>query len=395
MTYFAGAGGLSLGFCKAGFEPKLAVDNDPAAIRTYAANIGNHALLTDITENIELPTASVIVGGPPCQGFSSAGLRKKGDKRNSLVGCFARIVARMRPPAFVFENVEGFLTAEKGARVIDFLGPLIDAGYLIHLRKVNVANYGVAQHRKRIIAIGGLGWESNFPKPQTSAYGAPGAYLVGYDLPPTPTVADALQDLSPASPIEANNSKVTDHVYRPLTGIALERVRTLKPGNTMRDLPEDLRHTSYQRRAYRRVQDGTPTEQRGGAPAGIRRLRPDHPSKAITGGARTEFVHPKEHRFLTLRECARIQTFPDNFILQGTITQKAVLIGNAIPPAFATVIGHTLAEELHTTTTKSVEGTLLSFVPTSSKGFSPALKRTCEIVLSHLPHKSSQIELPI
>src|SRR5208282_4786550 len=97
------------------------------------------------------------------------------DKRNSLVACFAETVARMRPTAFLFENVEGFLTAEDGDRVVDLLEPLLGAGYRIHLRKVNAANYGVPQHRKRVIAIGGLGWEPTFPQATHAAFGAPGA----------------------------------------------------------------------------------------------------------------------------------------------------------------------------------------------------------------------------
>ena len=123
---------------------------------------------------------SVIAGGPPCQGFSSAGMRRTGDKRNTLVACFAQIVTRKRPRAFVFENVEGFLTAEGGKRVLDLLTPLVTAGYRIHLRKVNAANYGVPQHRKRVIAIGGLGWEPSFPEPTHSAHGAARSTVSGY-----------------------------------------------------------------------------------------------------------------------------------------------------------------------------------------------------------------------
>jgi len=157
VDLFCGAGGLSSGFLAAGFEVVTSLDNNPQAVATYRANFGDHAGRVDISEDIELPDATVFVGGPPCQGFSSAGMRRAGDERNSLVSCFARLICDYRPTAFVFENVEGFLTAEDSNRVFDLLVPLVAAGYKIHLRKVNAANYGVPQHRKRVIAIGGLG----------------------------------------------------------------------------------------------------------------------------------------------------------------------------------------------------------------------------------------------
>ncbi len=148
----------------------------------------------------------------------------------------------------------------------------------------------------------------------------------------------------------------------------------------MRDLPKELWHDSYRRRAYRRVMDGTPTERRGGAPAGVRRLVPDEPSKAVTGGALSEFLHPSEDRNLTLRECARIQTFSDDFCFRGTCAEQAQLIGNAVPPLLATVIARTLAVDLLVAKSKTCKGKLLSFVPTLSNGMSPILERVTKTV---------------
>ena len=163
VDLFCGAGGLSLGLSRAGFRPICAIDHLAAAVQTYGDNLGDHVRVEEITETTQIPMADVIAGGPPCQGFSSAGLRRAGDARNSLVSVFAAIVAREKPKAFIFENVEGFLTTEDGNRVLDLLRPLIAVGYRIHLRKINAANYGVPQHRKRVIAIGGLGWNPPFP----------------------------------------------------------------------------------------------------------------------------------------------------------------------------------------------------------------------------------------
>ncbi|MGH7136740.1 MAG: DNA cytosine methyltransferase, partial [Pirellulales bacterium] len=180
---------MSLGFERAGFGLVQAVDCWAPAVETYRKNLGEHAHQRRIAADIDIPEATVIVGGPPCQGFSSAGRRTDDDERNSLVAVFAKIIARLRPAAFVFENVEGFLTGARGRFVIDLLRPVVDAGYHIHLRKVNAANYGVAQHRKRVIAIGGLGWEPSFPEPTHSAHGAPGASLASRVLPPTRSLA--------------------------------------------------------------------------------------------------------------------------------------------------------------------------------------------------------------
>ena len=391
LDLFCGAGGLSLGFKKAEFETVQAIDHNRAALDTYSRNIGNHAEEHDLDQEVALPPATVIVGGPPCQGFSSAGMRRNGDNRNSLVACFARTVARMRPKAFLFENVEGFLTAEEGARVIDLLEPLLAAGYRIHLRKVNAANYGVPQHRKRVIAIGGLGWEPTFPAPTHTAFGAPGALLASRNLPLAPTVAETIGDLHPAVTIPPGNPQ--GHWFRPLEGADLDRARAMEPGMTMRDLPENLHHPSYRRRAFRRVMDGTPTERRGGAPAGLRRLRPDEPSKAITGGARNEFLHPVEDRPLTIRECARLQTFPDDFLFCGTPSEIDQLIGNAVPPVLALAIANNLKEDLLSAKIGNEEGALLSFVPTLSGGCSPVLKEVTGRVNNRFEHYLVKKEL--
>jgi DNA (cytosine-5)-methyltransferase 1 len=380
LDLFCGAGGLSLGFKWAGFKLVLAVDNDKAALETYSANLGAHAKNLDLSHpEISLPATTVIIGGPPCQGFSSAGARRTGDLRNSLVACYANIVARLRPRAFVFENVEGFLTAERGERVLDLLSPLLHAGYRIHLRKVNAANYGVPQHRKRVIAIGALRFDPGFPDPTHTAFGAPGALLASKHQPLTPTIMEAIADLP--SPSTCLPGAPQGHFYRQLEGADLERALALEPGMTMRDLPVSLHHASYQRRAFRRVMDGTPTERRGGAPAGIRRLRPDEPSKAITSGARSEFVHPFEHRPLTIRECARLQTFPDTFEFRGTQAEQGELIGNAVPPLLANNIAISLAEALGSPEGSQCEGAILSFQPTLSDGCSPALRQMTNQVL--------------
>ena len=373
IDLFCGAGGLSLGFSRAGFQSQAAFDNWQPAVETYRANLGDHVRRIAITYDLEIPRPTVIVGGPPCQGFSSAGMRRADDVRNSLVGEYSRLIARVRPAAFVFENVEGFLTGSRGDFVLELLEPLIEAGYRIHLRKINAAHFGVPQHRKRVIGIGGLGWNPSFPEPTHAAFGTPGAQLAnGMRTRRTPTLADALRALPPAS--RNGHDFLADHDMLTLSEDDLRRAKLLEQGQTMRDLPEELWHESYRKRAFRRVMDGTPSERRGGAPAGVRRLRADEPSKAVTGGVLREFIHPTEDRPLTLRECATLQTFPSDFQFHGSVSEKAQLIGNAVPPLLAQQIASTLRQDLDTACPIHPAGALLSFVPTLSTGMSPVLE---------------------
>lgn len=391
IDLFCGAGGLSLGFARAGFECLSAYDNWNPSVETYRTNLGNHVHRSAITRDLDVPESTVIAGGPPCQGFSSAGMRRANDARNTLVGEFSRLIARVRPTAFVFENVEGFLTGARGHFVFELLEPLIEAGYRIHLRKVNAAHFGVPQHRKRVIAIGGLGWEPSFPEPTHAAFGAPGAHLAnGSRTEFTPTFGEALALLPAPADSEPQSTAMPDHVVQPLSDDDLCRAKLLKQGQTMRDLPEELWHDSYRKRANRRVMDGTPTEQRGGAPAGVRRLRFDEPSKAITGGALREFLHPLEHRGLTLRECAVLQTFPTDFQFCGSVTEKAQLIGNAVPPLLAQTIAESLRKDLEARPKAHAPGALLSFVPTLSTGMSPVLEEVTQRVKSRFMSRSMQ-----
>ena len=394
IDLFCGAGGLSLGFLRAGFKTLAAFDSWAPAVETYRANLSDHVQRVGVTQDLDLPEVSVIVGGPPCQGFSSAGMRRADDHRNTLVGEFSRLIARARPTAFVFENVEGFLTGARGDFVLELLEPVIDAGYRVHLRKINAANFGVPQHRKRVIAIGGLGWNPSFPEPTHAAFGAPGAELANRRTSePTPTFAESLACLPDVSSVE--KTLLTDHLLQPMSEDDLNRAKRLKQGQTMRDLPEEYWHDSYRRRAFRRVMDGTPTERRGGAPAGLRRLRVDEPSKAITGGALREFVHPTDDRPLTLRECATLQTFPTDFEFRGTVAEKAQLIGNAVPPLLAQRIAETLRRDLAETHADHRRGALLSFIPTLASGMSPALDEVVRRVKQRFSVAEKQRELQL
>lgn len=390
VDLFSGAGGLSLGLAAGGLRVLAASDAWKSAAATYSHNFSNHVFVQ--TDARDLTAASlkvssglgteplILVGGPPCQGFSSAGARRAGDHRNSLVAVFAKLAAALGPEVVVFENVEGFLTADAGNFVLDLLDPLIESGYQIQVRKVNVANFGVPQLRKRVICIAALGRAPADLVPTHRAFGAPGVWRVGRSLPPTRTLADALDTL-PRATAELRDAP-TQHVAIMPNSIDELRITALKPGQTMRDLPPELWHQSYSRRANRRVSDGTPTERRGGAPAGLRRLVADEPSKAITSASPREFIHPSEDRPLTIRECARIQTFPDSFEFVGSRSDCATMIGNAVPPAFARSIARAVIETMARSKNNTTEGRLLKFDPTAAEGVSPALQEVIERVHS-------------
>ncbi len=380
VDLFCGAGGLSLGMQTAGFRPVYAADIWSAAVATHRLNLGEHVVEAGLDPEMDLPHADVYAGGPPCQGFSSAGRRVADDDRNTLVGVFAGLIAKHRPRAFVFENVEGFLTSGTGRFIVDLLDPLIDAGYCIHMKKVNAADFGVPQHRKRTVAIGGLGWDPGFPAPTHASFGAPGTGRRLSSLPLTPTVSAALAGLPPAA--SSKPGEPQDHVAAKLHGVDLQRAALLGPGDRMRDLPDALQHTSYQQRAHRRVSDGTASAKRGGAPAGIRRLRGDEPSKAITGAALRDFLHPSENRRLTIRECARLQTFPDPFVFTGSVADRIQQIGNSVPVGLAAAIGRHLRAGLAREPPRSEPGRLCSFVPSASSGMSPRLAQVTGMVAS-------------
>lgn len=386
LDLFCGAGGLSCGLA-ANFDVRAHLDHWPPAVSTLNTNFEEQREPVDIAEMTAAElramaggTPSVIAGGPPCQSFTSAGRRDATDHRATLVGVYARLAAEVRPPVVVFENVEGFVTTGGGRYVIDLLDPLIDAGYNVALRKVNLANYGVPQHRKRVIVVASLLGTPPFPAPTHSAWGAPGAQHVA-GRPPTPNVREALECLVPPDAPNAPQGHIARY---PRDTEQRKRIAGLREGETMRDLPEDLWHESYSKRANRRVSDGTPSERRGGAPAGLRRLRRDEPSKAITSSAIREFVHPTANRTLTLREAARLQTFDDTFQFHGTANDQATLIGNAIPPRFAAVLSAAVHEHVTAASAQADvlpdEGVLVEFTVTKAESMSPALAKVVDAI---------------
>ena len=375
ISLFAGAGGCSLGFQRYGVDILAAYDISKEAVETYNYNFeGNKCHIEDLSTcdfgsirdglGLQKGELDIVIGGPPCQGFTTAGRRSEDDARNRLLANYVNALKEFYPRWFMMENVEGILTTTNGSFIVDCIQGMISLGYSVYMKKVYMQEYGIPQRRKRVIIIGNREGKSFvFPKPLTVASGR--IYKNG-----TLTLRDAISDLEDIDIPEIN------HVRKGETDIQLERIRRLKEGQTMKDLPKELQHKSFARRAARRVCDGMPSEKRGGSPSGIKRLIYDEPSLTITGSATSEFVHPTQDRMLTIRECARIQSFPDDFRFFGTDNQQMQQIGNAIPPLFANLIAEQVFK-CDMKVSESLPQGLIWYNVTKSSAKSPALARTC------------------
>ena len=378
ISLFAGAGGCSLGFKYAGINMITAFDNANAAIETYNANFGDGKAknvdlsscdFLEIRNNLGLKRGELdlIIGGPPCQGFTTAGNRFWDDPRNKLVQNYAQALEVFYPRWFMMENVEGILTTAKGTYVVECLKKMIELGYSVYLKKVYLQEQGIPQRRKRVIIVGNREQKKfKYPEPMENAVGAIYRNC-------SFTLRDAIADLELAECPEI------DHVFRKESDIQLARIRALKVGQSMKDLPPELQHDSFKRRASRRGCDGTPSEKRGGAPSGLKRLSYDEPCLTITSAAPSEFVHPTQDRTLTIRECARVQTFPDSFVFKGTDAQKILQIGNAIPPKFAERMANQILQ-CDNLAGNVVPIALVEFDVTKATAQSPALARTCAMM---------------
>ncbi|MDK2464717.1 MAG: DNA cytosine methyltransferase [Candidatus Korarchaeota archaeon] len=343
VDLFSGAGGASLGFLQAGFRMLAAVDIDRRACGTYARNIPGVEVLRedvrglsgeDVLSSVGLGVGEVdvAVGCPPCQGFTDHG--KPGDPRNSLVMEFARLISEMRPRAVVFENVPGML--KRGwpllAGLMDGLGR---AGYRYSWDVLNAADYGVPQIRRRIVLVAvraDLGVEPSLPKPTHARPDEAGRL----GLRPWRTVREAIADLPPLGPGERHPT-IPNHEAPGHSPRVLELIRRVpKDGGSRKDVPR-----RYWLRCHRN-HDGHHDV--------YGRMRWDSPAPTITSGCYTpskgRFIHPEQDRGITMREAARLQGFPDDFVFEGPRQAVARQIGNALPPPLARSIAEAVAEVL-------------------------------------------------
>ena len=337
IDLFCGAGGMSLGFAGAGFEPRLALDNDAAAIETHRANFGGEAHCAGIDEwlaNNEVPAADVVIGGPPCQGFSLLNKNRDGDRRRELWEPYLEIADRSGARVFVMENVAELFRSPELQAIRDRAAQY---GFKTDAAIVNTADYGAPQTRKRTIVVGWRNtWEPSFPPRPSHAEPSRGT-----NLPPWKTVKEAIGDLPPPTRCHIEGPAPLDiHFGRTPTALSVSRYKAVPKGGNRFDL---------QRVAPHLTPDCWVRKTSGGTDL-FGRLWWDRPSVTI----RTEFfkpekgryLHPEQHRPITHREAARLMGFPDSFSFVGTKTQIAKQIGNAVPPPLAAVLGRMVAEML-------------------------------------------------
>ncbi|WP_216637389.1 DNA cytosine methyltransferase [Bacillus sp. FJAT-27445] len=375
MDLFCGTGGFSYGFTKFSqeFETVCAIDILEAPSKTAKLNHPNAIVINQDIRTIkpseveqlltqENKKVDIIIGGPPCQGFSSIRPFRSGnddDPRNSLFEQYALFVNYFQPKVFVLENVVGLTTHKQGKTIKLMEQCFIDIGYDVDWKIVNAANFGVPQKRERLIMIGAQkGLTINFPKPTHYFEGKTIGYkdkskilsaesdLFNMDtLLPALTVSDAISDLPP---IESGET-ATEYTIEPLNDYQYNRrleVVNLDLHSSTNHSPKMLEIISYSGSNI----DCIPKHLiSSGFSTSYSRLEADEPSNTITVNfvhpASNKCIHPTQNRALTPREGARIQSFDDSFKFHGSRTQIVKQIGNAVPP----LLGKAIAEEVYNT----------------------------------------------
>ena len=370
IDLFCGAGGLSLGLEEAGFSVVAAADFDPVSTETHAANIQSLTWTGDLADPSDfihqlsewgIEDVDLLAGGPPCQPFSRAGTSKIGnlvragdrrilDDRADLWRSFFSLIDKLNPKAMLFENVPDFAQAQGGALLVALMDELKSRGYGVHVEMLKAWQYRVPQHRSRLFVVGiAGGGKFEWPKPRGKQ----------------PTVGQAIDDLPMVPPDTRDETQVyegppasvlakwlrrglrgeearriRDHVTRAVRPDDAQIYSQLNPGDTYLDIPEpsrryrsDIFNDKYVRLSF----DGL--------------------SRTITAHIAKDgywYIHPREDRTLSIREAARIQTFPDGFRFAGYPSNRYRQIGNAVPPMLASALASSVKRALDDSPVRTV-----------------------------------------
>lgn len=366
IDLFSGCGGMSLGFKMAGFRSLLASDIDENCEKTFVSNFpGTPFIRKDISEirkeDVDAVLGGiqpdVIIGGPPCQGFSLANKNRnkiKDDPRNRLFYQFVKFIGWYSPKAFVMENVKGLLSMKGGEVIKTIISEFTNAGlgYNVKYKVLCAKDYGVPQSRERVIIIGirkDLGVEPSFPEPTGQEVTVDMAISdlplinAGEGMDPAEYTSDPQNDYQRM--MREGSAELHNHVAMKHTRRLIERFEAIKPGQSLVDVWET--HGSVKR--------GAPTEKSTTKfSQNNQRVYGDRPAPTIAASFQSNFIHPHLNRNFTAREGARLQSFPDTFIFQGMRTKMSwekglsqyQQIGNAVPVLLAKAIAENLKRQI-------------------------------------------------
>lgn len=368
LDLFCGSGGFSHGFEQTGaFAVTAGIDILSDRVSTFAANHPTaNVVLGDIRQyrirdlGDEALDPDVVIGGPPCQGFSSIRPFRtytEGDERNNLYEYFSLTVGTLRPRWFVLENVLGLLTHRKGKTLNELLESFRSSGYEVDWRVINAANFGLPQNRERLIVVGNRdGRQFEWPElthevDHRSMAGTDAKRLVptplfSGTLRPALTLMDAIHDLPEVAAGEEANEYRTDVIateYERAMRGSEQRITLHRATAHGEKMLEIIRNAGTNRSA---LPDGLTTS---GFSSCYSRLEPDRPSVTLTVNfvhpSSNKCIHPSQDRALTPREGARLQGFPDSFRFIGSRTQIVKQIGNAVPPLLGRVVAEALLDQ--------------------------------------------------
>ena len=323
IDLFAGCGGLSKGFMDAGFNILVGVDNDQAALNTFALNhngavplnadLSKQETFDEIKKIAGDRSIDIIIAGPPCQGFSLTGPRNFDDKRNKLYLAVIEMVKQYKPKAFIIENVPGMATLYEGQIKDEILKRFRKMGYNIECKILCAADYGVPQIRKRLIF---MGIREDIGKPEFPE--------IKFTPEDYRTCRDAVSDLpSLVDNLGSEEAEyICDHLGTNHTQMVKDTIALVPEGGNYKDLPAGWGESRKFHMAWTRLN--------GNAPA-----------RTVDTGHRNLF-HYEYNRVPTVRESARMQSFPDDFVFTGTKTQQSRQVGNAVPPLLGQALGEAI-----------------------------------------------------
>jgi len=305
VSLFSGAGGLDLGFIKAGHQIIWANDNFPDAVKTYRKNIGNHIICEDISKipSNEIPEHDILIGGFPCQGFSVANTKRgENDERNKLYLELLRVLVDKQPKFFLAENVKGIMSLMQGKVFEMIIEDFKKAGYKVKHKVLNAANFGVPQRRERVIILG-----------------------VRNDV-----------DFSLEHPEPTHGEDST---------LFSDRESWVTIGNALKNIPEPEEEHDLINHTYSKF------KLKFNGYLGNRAIDPNKPAPTVTArgdekGGVVVLHHPNNHRRMSVRELALTQSFPIDFIFEGNNSSAYRQIGNAVPPMLAFAVASIFPKEL-------------------------------------------------